>query len=671
MHQARPNVTTLQSLVLLLVLLSTSTAAAQTCYTRPLSRVGDPWHCTSACGRSTPHAGVDLPAPTGTAVPAIADGVAIRVPYSSCLGNVLVIRHPDGLFSGYSHLSAILVADGQGVMRGQTVAHVGSTGTCSTGPHLHLTLGDHLESYSDRANIDPLAYIDGHTAGVNCEQGAGSLDYQAATYAEPSSTDVNGDGRADLCARAADGFHCWPSTAEGWGESWAPIPWTDAGSWNELDHYASIRMGDVDGDGRADACIRSNDAFHCALSNGSGFGEMTIWQPGFSDANGWRNAPYWQTIRLADVNRDGRDDLCARHAGGFSCWLSDGTQFASRIDGPGWSDAAGFTLPHYYGTLRMGDINGDGMADVCIRGSAGMGCALSDGAGFPTAISGPAWGDAQGFSAARFWTTLRMADVNGDGLDDLCVRTSVDYRCHFSTGTGFAADPTVVAALADTSGWADRSNYESLRIADINGDGAEDVCARGDAGLACWAYNGVDFDSIVGPGWSDAGGWAASPSYYDTVRLADQDGDGLADACARSSAGFACNLSSGSGFDAPRESGLLADAQGWAGSASFWSSIYFAGTCTAHPETCNGRDDDCDGSVDEDTCIDAAMIDAGRIDPAMVDAGSVERDATSPDTGRGTRTLSANCGCSAHSAAPPPFFAFLLLALAMKARRHR
>lgn len=644
-----------------------NTAVAQTCYMRPLPRVGDIWHCTSSCGRTTPHAGVDFPAATGTAVPAIADGVAIRVPYSSCIGNVLVIRHPDGLYSGYSHLSAILVADGQSVLRGQTVAQVGATGTCQTGPHLHLTLGDHLESYYDRATIDPLAYIDGHAAGVNCEQGAGSLDYQQATYAAPSSTDVNGDGRSDLCARAADGFHCWPAQDDGWGESWTPIPWTDAATWNELNHYATIRMGDVNGDGLADACIRSNDAFHCALSNGEGFEEMTIWRDGISDAAGWSNPQYCQTIRLADVNGDGRDDLCARHSTAFSCWLSDGAQFADQIDGPGWSDAVGFAVPHYYGTLRMGDINGDGMSDVCIRGAAGMGCALSDGAGFPTAITGPAWADAQGFTAAPYWTTIRMADVNGDGLDDLCVRTSDDYRCHFSTGTGFEPGATVVAVLSNASGWDDPTNYESLRFADVNGDGAEDLCGRANAGLVCWAYDGDSFAQIVGPEWSDALGWGASAQYYDTIRLGDHDGDGVADACARSGAGFICYLSSGTEFPTLRESGLLADAQGWSGSASFWSTIYMAGTCNPRPEICNGRDDDCDGQIDDGTCIDAAMLDAGVVGR---DASDPFVDGGRTDAGRGP-TISGNCGCRAGAGTRPPMAALVLLGLALTLPRRR
>lgn len=154
-------------------------ASADTCYIRPPFTVGDTWHCTDSCGRTTPHAGVDFPAPIGTPVPSIADGTVVVVDWSDCLGNVLVIQHPDGLFSGYAHLSAIHVGVGQGVARGQHVADVGETGSypdCVTGPHLHMTMGDHLASYYDRATIDPLAYIDSHSV-CSCDRTNGHMTF--------------------------------------------------------------------------------------------------------------------------------------------------------------------------------------------------------------------------------------------------------------------------------------------------------------------------------------------------------------------------------------------------------------------------------------------------------------------------------------------------------------
>ena len=52
-------------------------------------------------------------------------------------GNYVLIDHQNGLYSLYAHCSALYVAAGQGVSRGQQIAAVGRTGNAS-GNHLHL-----------------------------------------------------------------------------------------------------------------------------------------------------------------------------------------------------------------------------------------------------------------------------------------------------------------------------------------------------------------------------------------------------------------------------------------------------------------------------------------------------------------------------------------------------
>jgi len=425
-------------------------------------------------------------------------------------------------------------------------------------------------------------------------------------------------------------------------------------------------MGDIDGDGDADLCGRSNSDFICALSNGSDFETYTVWRAALSDASGWNAAEHYTTLRLADVDGDGREDLCARDGAGFGCWISDGTTFARRVEGPRWSNDTGFTAARYYGTLRMGDVDGDGSSDVCIRAGDGMRCALSDGSGFPTTIVGPAWGDAQGFHAIQYWSTLRMGDVNGDGLHDLCIRTSTDYRCHMSTGTGFG-DAVIVGALTDASGWDDPANYRTLRLGDVDGDGAEDICARANAEVRCWVWDGAAFAQRSGPLWSDATGWAATPAYYDTMRLADLDGDGRDDLCARSGAGWTCSLARGDTFGETVDTGEFSDAGGWQTSPSFWSTILMGGRCRVSPETCNGVDDDCDQRVDEDVCVDASVpIPVDGSVPIPVDAGATTRPPGS---------ISSGCACHAGADQRGPsgaaWLVFVTLVLAAHTRRRR
>lgn len=83
------------------------------------------------------HMGVDLPLKTGTPVVAAFTGKVRLSKYYKGFGNLVVIRHDNGLETFYAHLSKRLVNPGDWVTAGQTVGLGGSTGR-STGAHLHF-----------------------------------------------------------------------------------------------------------------------------------------------------------------------------------------------------------------------------------------------------------------------------------------------------------------------------------------------------------------------------------------------------------------------------------------------------------------------------------------------------------------------------------------------------
>lgn len=99
-----------------------------------------PFKVTSNYGwrRRRMHYGVDLGYPTGTPVVAAFDGI-IRISRSNAggYGNLIVIRHENGLETYYGHLSKRLVNPGQVVSAGDTIALGGNTGR-SYGSHLHF-----------------------------------------------------------------------------------------------------------------------------------------------------------------------------------------------------------------------------------------------------------------------------------------------------------------------------------------------------------------------------------------------------------------------------------------------------------------------------------------------------------------------------------------------------
>lgn len=88
-------------------------------------------------GATTNHKGIDIGAAYGSAIVAAADGTVTYAGYGSATGNYIMLSHGDGLYTIYCHCSALLVATGDKVTAGATIAQVGSTGV-STGNHLHF-----------------------------------------------------------------------------------------------------------------------------------------------------------------------------------------------------------------------------------------------------------------------------------------------------------------------------------------------------------------------------------------------------------------------------------------------------------------------------------------------------------------------------------------------------
>ena len=87
----------------------------------------------------SPHAGVDFPAATGTAVFASQSGKVVLAENLYYSGNTVVIDHGYGIYTLYAHLSKIGVQPDEMVKAGDEIGKVGATGRV-TGPHLHWGL---------------------------------------------------------------------------------------------------------------------------------------------------------------------------------------------------------------------------------------------------------------------------------------------------------------------------------------------------------------------------------------------------------------------------------------------------------------------------------------------------------------------------------------------------
>lgn len=134
---------------------TTTTRKTHTLVAPVHAATGTPYRAAGSSWSKGYHTGVDFPVATGTSVAAVAAGHVVSSGWGGSFGYEVVIRHADGRYTQYAHLSAISVKAGQSVVAGQRIGRSGSTGN-STGPHLHFEVRTGPGFGSD---IDPVAYL--------------------------------------------------------------------------------------------------------------------------------------------------------------------------------------------------------------------------------------------------------------------------------------------------------------------------------------------------------------------------------------------------------------------------------------------------------------------------------------------------------------------------------
>ncbi len=102
------------------------------------------------------HTGVDIAAPSGTKVHAIAAGTVMEVFEDEMMGYTVKIRHKEGCVSTYSNLmKGIVVKKGDKVKLGQVIGGIGDSAIAECMEPAHL----HLELTQNNVNIDPMTVI--------------------------------------------------------------------------------------------------------------------------------------------------------------------------------------------------------------------------------------------------------------------------------------------------------------------------------------------------------------------------------------------------------------------------------------------------------------------------------------------------------------------------------
>jgi len=291
----------------------------------------------------------------------------------------------------------------------------------------------------------------------------------------------------------------------------------------------------------------------------SGFTASTFELAAFGvGAGGWSSDNTYPR-KLADVSGDARADIVAfSSAGVYESLATAGGRFAMPTfelaafgtDAGGWSSDD--TYPR-----KLADVNGDGRADIIGFSSAGVYESLATAGGH---FAAPTFELATFGTMAGGWSSdntypRTLADVDGDGKADIVGFSQAGVYVSLATAGGHFAAPTFELAAfgANAGGWSSDDAYPR-KLADVNGDSMADIVGFGSAGVyVSLASGGGHFAAPtfeLAAFGASAGGWSSDETY--PRELADFSGDGMADIVGFSAAGVYVSPATGDGhFAAP------------------------------------------------------------------------------------------------------------------------
>jgi CSLREA domain-containing protein len=258
--------------------------------------------------------------------------------------------------------------------------------------------------------------------------------------------------------------------------------WTTDYSYNAQQwrvEYHPRLTGDVDGDGDDDIVGFGFDRVLVALSNGlNGFAPMQQWTMDYSyNAQGWRTE--YHPRLLGDVNGDSRADIVGFGYDRVLVALSTGTSFAPMQQ---WTTDYSYNAQGWrteYHPRLLGDVNGDGRADIVGFGYDRVLVALSTGTSF---ASMQQWTTDYSYNAQGWRTEYHprvLGDVDGDGDKDI-IGFGYD-RVLVAKSNGLNNFAPMQQWTTDYSynaqGW--RTEFHPRLTGDFNGDGKDDLIGFG------------------------------------------------------------------------------------------------------------------------------------------------------------------------------------------------
>lgn len=339
-------------------------------------------------------------------------------------------------------------------------------------------------------------------------------------YTTIQTADIDWDGQPEVLYRWTDGLHVYRFQNGTLLFHSFLAALSDAAGFANPHSYQTIRAAVLQPEvGHADIVARKADGVHVFryrkdlgrwVELGANLRSRPFASSGSTDGTDWSQPQYYETIRLADLTRDGGAELIGRGRTGLQSyrWDEPSVSWIRMRGGMILADEAGFDQESSYRTLKTIDLDGDTVPEILVRTPGGMQTyKWSNNTWSLVATDGP-FADQDGFgSGSRYQSISAIRDAHGQawmygvvpGWDG-----SGRIQIHQWQGSGWK---NVQSILLDGPDWNRESQFSTLLAADLTGDATPEFLVRSRRGMLVFNLEGhllstADFSFTDEAGWN-------------------------------------------------------------------------------------------------------------------------------------------------------------------------
>ena len=226
------------------------------------------------------------------------------------------------------------------------------------------------------------------------------------------------------------------------------------------------------------------------------------------------------SVAIADLNGDGKSDLAVVNKGGTSVSIYRNISVGGTITTSSFAAKVDYTTGASPNSVSVGDLNGDGKADLAIANSGGTSVSVFLNSSVSGSISFAAKVD---FTVGSAPNALSIGDLDGDGKADLAVAnynsSTVSVLRNTSTSNSISFATKVDFSTASSKPYA-------VAIGDLDGDGKADLAVANNNSSTFSIFRNTSTSGVISFNAKVDFAAALSPT---SVAIGDLDGDGDAD----------------------------------------------------------------------------------------------------------------------------------------------